>query len=170
MHFPKFDGEDPQYWMTCAHNYFDLYAVDPAMWVKCSTMQFTGAARRWLQSVEHQLVGVDWPSFCRLIRERFCRDQHELLIRQLFHIKQTSTVQEYVDRFVNLIEQLFAYTPNPDHLAYTTRFVDGLRDDIRAIILVQRPKDLDSACTLALLQEEAVEPSYRREVRRTNGF
>jgi hypothetical protein len=33
MHFPKFDGEDPQYWMTCAYNYFDLYSVDPAMWV-----------------------------------------------------------------------------------------------------------------------------------------
>ena len=38
MHFPKFDGDDPQYWMTCAHNYFDLYSVDPSMWVKCSTM------------------------------------------------------------------------------------------------------------------------------------
>jgi hypothetical protein len=106
MHFPKFDGEDPQYWMTCAQNYFDLYAVDPSMWVKCSTMQFIGAARRWLQSVERQPVGLDWPSFYRLIRERFCRDQHELLIRQLFHIKQTTTVQDYVDRFVNLIEQL----------------------------------------------------------------
>ena len=75
----------------------------------------------------------------------------EMLIRQLFHIKQTSTVQDYVDRFVDLIEQLSAYTPNPDHLSYTTRFVDGLRDDIRAIILVQCPKDLDSACTVALL-------------------
>jgi hypothetical protein len=72
--------------------------------------------------------------------------------------------------FVDLIEQLSAYTPNPDHLSYTTRFVDGLRDDIRAIILIQRPKDLDSVCTLALLQEEVVEPSRRRKVRRMDGF
>ena len=122
------------------------------------------------QSVERQLVGLDWPSFCHLIREQFCRDQHELLIRQLFHIKQTSTVQDYVDHFVDLIEQLSAYTPNPNHLSYTTRFVDGLRNDIRSIILVQRPKDLDSACTLALLQEEAVEPTRRREVRKLDGF
>jgi hypothetical protein len=27
-----------------------------------------------------------------MIRERFCRDQHELLIRHLFHIKQSTTV------------------------------------------------------------------------------
>jgi hypothetical protein len=79
-------------------------------------MQFVGAARCWFQSVERQISGLDWSSFYRLIRERFCRHQHELLIRQLFHIRLTSTVQDYVDRFVNLIEQLTAYTPNPDHI------------------------------------------------------
>jgi hypothetical protein len=63
----------------------------------------------------------------------------------------TSSIQEYVDQFVDLIEQLLPYTPNPYNLSYTTRFIDGLRDDIRAIILVQRPLDLDTACTLALL-------------------
>ena len=119
-------------------------------------MQLTGAAHRWLQSVERQLVGLDWPFFCRLIHERFYHDQHELLLHQLFHVKQTTTVQDYVDRFVALIEQLSSYAPNPDHLSYTTRFIDGLHDDIRAIILVQRPPDLDAACTLALLQEEVV--------------
>ena len=170
MHFPKFDGDDPQYGMTCAQNYFDHYAVDPSMWVKCSTMQFTGAARRWFQSVERDLMKQVWPSFCRMIRVCFCRDQHEFLIRQLFHIKQTSTIQDYVDRFVDLVEQLSAYTPNPDHLYYSTRFIDGLRDDIRAIIIVQRPQDLDTACSLALWQEEALEPGRRRDVRRTDGF
>jgi hypothetical protein len=74
-----------------------------------------------------------------------------------------------VDRFIDLIEQLSAYTQHLDHLSYTTRFVDGLWDNIHAIILIQRPPDLDTACTLALLQEEAVEPGRRREVRCTQG-
>ena len=34
------------------------------------------------------------------------------------------------------------------------RFVDGLRHDIKSVVLLQRPKDLDTAATLALLQEE----------------
>jgi hypothetical protein len=38
-----------------------------------------------------------------------------------------------------------------DPLYYTTRFVDGLRDDIKYFIIVQRPKDLNIACCLALL-------------------
>ena len=78
------------------------------------------------------------------------RDQHELLIRQLYHIKQTTIVQDYIERFTELVEQLSAYA-NADPLYYTTCFIDGLRHDIRSIVMVQCPDDLDSACTLALL-------------------
>ena len=99
-------------------------------------MQFTGAAKRWIQSIAHRLEHIGWQNFCAMVRERFYRDQHELLIRQLFHIKQTTSVQEYVDQFVDLIEQLSAYTPNPDTLSYTTCFIDGLRDDIHSVVLV----------------------------------
>jgi len=35
------------------------------------------------------------------------------------------------------------------------RFIDGLFPDIKAVVLVQRPKNLDTACVLALQQEEA---------------
>jgi len=46
--------------------------------------------------------------------------------------------------------------------------VDGLRDDIRSVILVPRPVDLDAACTLALLQEEALDPHRRKEIKRSD--
>jgi hypothetical protein len=81
-----------------------------------------------------------------------------LVIRQLFHIKQTSTVQDYIDRFCELVDLLVTYEHTTDPLYYTMRFVDGLRDDIKCVILVQRPGDLDTACSLALLQE-AAEPA-----------
>jgi hypothetical protein len=47
------------------------------------------ASARWLQSVECQLPHVSWSDFGDMIRERFGKDQHEVLIRQLFHIRQT---------------------------------------------------------------------------------
>ncbi|KAK1609631.1 hypothetical protein QYE76_033304 [Lolium multiflorum] len=40
---------------------------------------------------------------------------------------------------------------------FLTRFIEGLRADIRAVVMVQRPTDLDTACSLALLQEEVAE-------------
>lgn len=137
------------------------------MWVHVATHHFTHAAARWLQSIESEVQNISWDSFAALIHERFSRDQHALLLRQLFRIKHTSTVSDYIEKFTDLFEQLKAYNPNPDKLYFTTRFIDGLREDIRSVVLVARPQDLDSACTLALLQEEALDQGCRKEFKRT---
>jgi hypothetical protein len=106
-----------------------------------------------------------------MVHDRFGRDQHELLIRQLFHIRQTGSVSEYVEQFAQLVDQLSAYTSSTDPLFYTMRFIDGLRDDIKSIVLIQRPQDLDTACVLASLQEEVGDYSKRRDYRRLeSGF
>jgi hypothetical protein len=104
------------------------------------------------------------------LHDRFGRDQHEALIRQLFHIRQVGSVTEYVDQFSTLIDQLVAYEPNTNPLHYATRFVDGLRDDIKSVVMIQRPSTLDTACSLALVQEEAVESGWKREFRCSEPF
>jgi hypothetical protein len=101
-----------------------------------------------------------------LLVERYGKDQYQSLLRQLFRIRQTSSVSEHVERFSTLVDRLAAYGTITDPLYFTTRFVDGLRADIRAVILIQRPLDLDSACSLALLQEEVMEPMHRKEYRK----
>jgi hypothetical protein len=75
-------------------------------------------------------------------------------------------VQEYIDQFSELVDQLLAYEHSAsDNRYYTARFVDGLKDDIKFVILVQRPYNLDTACCLALLQEEA-DMARRRDLRK----
>jgi len=161
--FPQFDGDNPKLWLSRAHSHFEMYSVHPAIWVHVATHHFTHAAARWLQSVESEVQNISWESFSNLIHERFSRDQHELLLRQLFHIKHTSIVSDYIEKFTDLFEQLKAYNANPDKLYFTTRFVDGLREEIRSVVMVARPQDLDTACTLALLQEEALDQGIRKE-------
>jgi hypothetical protein len=114
-------------------------------------MHFEGVAVRWLQSVDHHVRKANWSKLCSWIHDCFDRDSHEILIRQLFKIKQTTTVQEYIDRLCELVDQLQAYSGHFDPLYYNTRFVDGLREDIKTIILVQWPRYLDTTCYLALL-------------------
>lgn len=99
-------------------------------------MHFQGVAARWLQSIEPRLSSLTWRQFCQYAHERFGRQQHELVIRQLFHIKQTSTIQDYIDCFCELVDLLVTYEHTTDPLYYTMRFIDGLRDDIKSIILV----------------------------------
>jgi hypothetical protein len=52
---------------------------------------------------------MSWHQFCQAILDHFGREQHELVIRKMFHIKQTSLVQEYVDHFYILIDILVTY-------------------------------------------------------------
>lgn len=131
-----------------------MYGVEEHLWVGVAEVHLDGPAGSWFQSVESQLLG-SWSTFCKLLHDRFDRDQHELLLRQLFNIRHTSTVTDYVDRFTGLVEQLSAYSTNRDPLFFTMRFIDGLRPDIKFVVLVQRPKTFDTAASLALLQEEA---------------
>jgi hypothetical protein len=58
---------------------------------------------------------------------RFCRTQYQSLIRKLYELVQTGTVEEYVRQFAELIDQLVAYEEKPDVLHYVTRFIDGLK-------------------------------------------
>ncbi|XP_066323372.1 uncharacterized protein [Miscanthus floridulus] len=163
MSFPTFDGTDLKLWITCAEDYFDMYSVDPSVWIQCSRMQFLGPAKRWIQSVTGKLKTMTWSKFCQALHSRFDHDQHEYLLRKMNRIRQTSSVQDYVDRFSELVDQLTAYDSSTNALHYITRFLDGLHLDICTVILVQRPDSLDTTYTLALLQEEATESSWKRE-------
>jgi hypothetical protein len=104
--------------------------------------------------------------FYSWIHDRFRHDQHEALIRQLFHIKQSGLVQAYVDQFSVMVDQLVAYESDANPLYYAMRFVDGLRDDSRSVVMIQRPSTLDSACALALVQEEAMDSGRKKDIRR----
>jgi hypothetical protein len=51
-------------------------------------------------------------------------------------------------------------------LYYATQFVDGLKEEIRSMVMIQRPSDLDAACALALVQEEAGDSTRKKDARR----
>jgi len=111
---------------------------------------------------------MEWQDFCSLLLDRFGRDEHDVLLHQLLHIRQTSTVPEYITQFAELVDQLAAYESTMDNRYYTMKFIDGLRPDIRSIVLLQRPKDLDTACLLASLQEEVTEPVRTKEIKKSS--
>jgi hypothetical protein len=57
---------------------------------------------------------------------------------------------------------LAAYDSNPNPLYYAMRFVDGLKKEIKSVVMIQRPANLDSACALSLVQEEACDSGKRK--------
>lgn len=122
-------------------------------------MNFVGSAAFWSQSVESILQRCSWSDLCTTICSRFERDQQNSLNRQFFRLKQTATAAEYIEKFDELINQILAHDPCFSPHVITSRFVDGLKDEIRAVVLVHRPSSMDAACSLALLQEEVLSDS-----------
>ena len=110
--FPRFDGTCPKLWQQRCEDYFHLYSTPKPVWISVATMQFDGAAARWLQSVQRKLSTATWEKFCGWLLVRFGRNQHQALMRQLYQIHQTTTVTDYVERFAELIDHLAAYEPN----------------------------------------------------------
>jgi hypothetical protein len=155
--FPPFTGDNPNLWVTLAEQYFAMFAIHESYWVTMGILHFSGAAGIWLQSVRKKIASLDWISFTSLLCTRFGRDRHQLLIRQFYTIKQTSTVADYIERFDVLMNHLVSYSDTTHPYYFLTRFIEGLRADIRSVVMVQRPTDLDTACSLALLQEEVAE-------------
>lgn len=73
----------------------------------------------------------------------------------------TGSVSEYMNEFSRLVEQLIAYGRHTDPVFFAMRFVDGMPDDIRQAVHMHRPTTLDTAFSLALLQEEMTNSSKR---------
>jgi hypothetical protein len=151
---PKFDGENPKLWQIHCEDYFKLYDTSPRLWVKLSSMQFMGPAARWLSSVQYVLRKFTWHKFCCEVVHRFGRNEHQSLIRKLYKLIQTGTVDAYVTQFAELVDQLAAYENGTDPLHYVTRFIKGLKPSVRLLVVVQLPQDLDTVYTIALVQEE----------------
>ena len=59
---------------------------------------------------QKKLLGCTWESLCNTLCVRFGRDRHQLLIRQFCAIKQKGSVQEYIDAFEHLMNQLLSYS------------------------------------------------------------
>ncbi|WVZ81180.1 hypothetical protein U9M48_028591 [Paspalum notatum var. saurae] len=144
MEFPKFDGDNPHLWRDRCETYFEVYSVAESLKTRFAALNFMGAAATWLQMMERRGLVIDWDLFCKMVFTRFDRDQYQLQLRQLDMLRQTG----------------FAY----DDTYFVTRFLGGLKEEIRAVIALHRLKDVESASALALLQEERLEQARRKSL------
>jgi len=85
---------------------------------------------------------------------RFDKNQYQLLLKKFDALKQTGSVDDYQAEFEKLAQGILLYNSNYDDTYFVTRFVAGLKEEIRVVITLHQPKDVDTASALALLQEE----------------
>jgi hypothetical protein len=96
MDVPRFDGDQPKLWQIQCEDYFEMYGTAPALWARLASLQFTGPAARWLSSIKSSIRKYTWSEFSQEVVCRFGRNQHQSLIRKLYKLVQTTTVEAYV--------------------------------------------------------------------------
>jgi len=52
----------------------------------------------------------------------------------------------------------------------TNRFINGLKDEIQSVVLVHRPGNLDTASSIALLQEETIKDIPKKEYKKETNY
>jgi hypothetical protein len=149
VELPQFEGANPKLWQHRCEEYFKQWNTPSSHWVLYGSSQFTSAAATWLESFITKYSEATWPEFMAAMPTCFMHNQHQVLLRRLYRISQTGTMEDY-----DLIDAISAYDSQPNQLNYLTRFLDGLKPTIRVLVAIQQPADLDSAYTMALLYDE----------------
>lgn len=83
-------------------------------------------------------------------------------MRELLAIRQTSDVSEYVVRFDNAKHRVLLHNRELDDVFFVQKFIDGLNYNISNAIVLHKPRTVDAALSLALMQEELLEATNRR--------
>lgn len=152
MEFSKFDGDSPRFWHDQCEVFFEVYAVHPSLKTRFATLNFKGGAATWLRTVQRKGRITDWSQLCELVMEKFDKNQYQILLKQFDALKQKGSVVEYQSAFQKIAQQgLLLYNSGYDDTYFVNRFVAGLKDAIRSVIALHRPKDVDTASALVLI-------------------
>lgn len=82
---------------------------------------------------------------------------------ETLEIRQSSDVTTYHQQFQLLMHKLLTHNPSLDDTFFVAKFLKGLKKEIRSPILLHKPRIVDSALSLALLQETQVEAVSRKQ-------
>lgn len=174
--FPKFDGTNPKSWKEKCEKYFNMYHVPMHLWAQFATIHFHGSAELWLQTYEaqHSDADIGWVGLCIAVDLKFGRDLYHNAMNDLLQIKQHADVQEYFDRFQTAMHKVIVHNKSLDDVFFVSKFLQGLKPDISAAIMLHKPRTVDAAPSLALMQAHILEgqskPQFNRLSKPFNKF
>lgn len=82
-------------------------------------------------------------------------------MRHLLNIRQTHDVLEYANRFEQAKHRVLVHNRDIDEVFFVQKFLNGLRYNISNAITLHKPRTVDAALSLALMQEELLEASQK---------
>jgi hypothetical protein len=132
----KFDGSDPTGWVTQIEHYFSLYDITDELAKLCYGFLHLDQERwQWWQWRKNARQGyVVWTHFVGELYE--CFDTNTNHLGRLTILKQSDTMENIIGAF----ERLNFRTEGMSDAFFRECFISGLKDEIRANVLMARPQ------------------------------
>jgi hypothetical protein len=132
----KFDGSDPTGWVTQMEHYFSLYNItDDLAKLQYGVLHLDQERWQWWQWRKNSRQGyIAWTQFVAELYECFDTDTNHLGC--LTKLKQLGTVEDFIATF----ECLDFRTEGMSDAFFRECFISGLKDEIRAHVLMARPE------------------------------
>jgi hypothetical protein len=134
-----------------------MFNVPVHHWVPFATIHFKDIAALWLQTYEAQHRVDNWVELCIAVKSKFGKDLYHNSMQELLSIKQASDVQEYYNRFNLAMHKVLVHNSHLDDVFFVSKFLQGLHPDIRSAIVLHKPRTVDLALSLALMQAEVLD-------------
>ncbi|GAU35803.1 hypothetical protein TSUD_155780 [Trifolium subterraneum] len=132
---PVFDGEDPVAWITRAEIYFDVQNTMEEMKVKLSRLSMEGPTIHWFNLLLEAEDNLSWVKLKKALIARYGGRRLENPFEELSTLKQTGSVEDYVESFELLSSQV-GRLPEEQYLGY---FMGGLIEPIRRRVRTFNP-------------------------------
>jgi hypothetical protein len=155
--FPKFEGTLSNLWINRCVAYFDLYRVPLQNWVTTASLYMDGQAALWLQAFRQTHINTCWEEFRQAVVEEYGPDEFESQMHKLLHLRQTSTVAEYMRQFEEHMYHLLSLDSTLSTKFFVTQFIIGLKDELRTAVRIQAPMSITRASVFAKIQEEELD-------------
>ena len=149
MLFPKFDGSHPKIWIDSCCNYFSIYNVPERLWVSSAIMHLEGNAAKWYQAYKQTHTKISWLTFCLAVEHQFGANDYRNALTELIDLKQSGIVEDYTTKFEQLQFDITIHSCHYDDLFFTSHYVSGLKDEIRAVVEPQVPTTVHRAAIIA---------------------
>ncbi|CAJ2649147.1 unnamed protein product [Trifolium pratense] len=134
---PLFEGDDPVAWITCAEIYFDVQQTADDMRVKLSRLSMEGPTIHWFNLLMETEDNLSWEKLKKALIARYGGMRLENPFEELSTLRQTGSVEEFVEAFELLSSQV-GRLPEEQYLGY---FMSGLKSSIRRRVRTLNPSN-----------------------------
>lgn len=86
------------------------------------------------------------------IEQEFGYDDYRIALTDLITLKRTGTIGEYTTQFQALQFDIIMHNCHYDDLFFTSHYISGLKDEIRAVVEPYMPTTVNRASIIARIQ------------------